>query len=212
MLPEKSILFGSTNHIWLEHLKPNQKISSPVKWTFLIVAPPSSPPDYELLTPNSESVLLLHTGRLVPIYPETAGLTSKWLRTKIHSLLSELASDRVEPFAHRVQPSALDWKQALQNIHFPQNLDQIPSARQRLAFDELLLLQIRALKHKQQWLATKLAHAFTIDREKILQFINALPFHLTPSQNQALKDIISDLSASAPMNRLLEGDVGSGKL
>ena len=192
-------------------LKPNQKVSLSGKVDFFNRRPALISPDYELLTPNSESVLLLHTGRLVPIYPETAGLTSKWLRTKIHSLLSELASDRVEPFAQRVQPSALGWKQALQNIHFPQNLDQVQPARQRLAFDELLLLQIRALKHKQQWQATKLAHSFAIDQEKILQFINALPFNLTPSQNQALKDILTDLSASVPMNRLLEGDVGSGK-
>ena len=205
---------GKIDIIWfyqpylIKTLKSNQKVSLSGKVDFFNRRPALISPDYELLTDNYE---LIHTGRLVPIYPETAGLSSRWLRAKIHNLLSELASDRVEPFAHRVQPFALGWKQALQNIHFPKNLDQVQPARQRLAFDELLLLQIRALKHKQQWQATKLAHSFAIDQEKILQFINALSFNLTPSQNQALKDILSDLSASVPMNRLLEGDVGSGK-
>ncbi len=136
---------------------------------------------------------------LVPIYPETAGLSSKWLRAKIQRIIPTLPD--ISPL-HAT---------ALRHIHSPETLDQVEPARKDLAFDELLLLQTRALIHRQTWDTTRLSHPFIVNQEKVLQFIASLPFTLTPSQNQSLKDILSDLSQSHPMNRLLEGDVGSGK-
>src|SRR3989344_1512596 len=160
-------------------------------------------PEYELVTSQDS----IHLRRLVPIYPETAGLSSKWLRSKIYALLASLPLDDFLPESEGL----LAWKQALYTIHFPNSLADVAVARHRLAFDELLLLQLAASLRKQQWAATQLAHSFTIDQAKVLQFLSRLPFTLTISQNQAIKDILSDLGQSRPMNRLLEGDVGSGK-
>ena len=136
---------------------------------------------------------------LVPIYPETAGLSSKWLRAKIFNLLTSLPD--ISPLHAK----------ALHHIHFPKFLDQVELARKDLAFDELFLLQLAALQHRQAWRRTHLAHPFTVDQDQVLQFISRLPFTLTAGQSQAIKDVLADLSLSHPANRLLEGDVGSGK-
>lgn len=137
--------------------------------------------------------------KIIPVYPETAGLSSKWLRAKIQNILADIPD--ISPL-HAT---------ALHQVHFPDSPDLVEPARQDLAFDELFLLQTRSLIHRRQWQSTHLSHPFAVDQEKVLQFIASLPFTLTPSQNQAVKDILSDLSETHPMNRLLEGDVGSGK-
>jgi len=137
--------------------------------------------------------------KIIPVYPETAGLSSKWLRAKIQNVLAILPD--ISPL-HAA---------AMRQVHLPDAPELVEPARKDLAFDELLLLQTRALIHRRQWETTRLSHPFTVDQEKVLQFIANLPFTLTSSQNQAIKDILSDLSEPHPMNRLLEGDVGSGK-
>lgn len=137
--------------------------------------------------------------KIIPVYPETAGLSSKWLRSKIQNVLATLPD---------ISPLHVT---ALRQVHLPDSPELVEPARQDLAFDELFLLQLSALKHKQEWQATKLTHPFVIDQEKVLQFINSLPFSLTGSQNKSLQEILLDLSKPHPMNRLLEGDVGSGK-
>lgn len=142
--------------------------------------------------------------RLVPVYPETAGITSKYLRTKIHYLLSVIPDE--------IYPSdLLNWSQALKNIHFPSHLSVITPARERLAFDELLLLQLTSIQRRASWEKTRLTHPFSIPYPQIRRFISSLPFTLTPSQHRSVDEILTDLSTPKPMNRLLEGDVGSGK-
>jgi len=101
--------------------------------------------------------------------------------------------------------------QSLSQIHLPENFQQAQTARRRFAFDELLELHLRSLTRKKEWKEEKLAHKFRIDQEKIFGFTNSLPFSLTNSQNKAIREILNDLAKSQPMNRLLEGDVGSGK-
>ena len=162
-------------------------------------------PEYEII--KGEPV---HTGRLVPVYPETAGVSSKWLRSRIFPLLNASISDHL-PSKIRDQNNLIDLSSAIKNIHFPQNQDQIDSSRTRLSFDEMFLLQLQTLKAKADWHQAKLAHPFHVDQDKVLEFITRLPFILTSSQNKAIKDILSDLGQSQPMNRLLQGDVGSGK-
>ncbi len=156
-------------------------------------------PDYELSNQVTNHQSLIHMGRIVPIYPETAGVSSKWLRAKIFPLLGHL--DNIPPF----DPNSL------RHIHFPESLDQIAPAHHRLAFDELFLLQLTSLIHKQSWNKTKLSHIFSVPYPQVRQFISSLPFTLTPTQHQAVDEILTDLSTPNPMNRLLEGDVGSGK-
>jgi ATP-dependent DNA helicase RecG len=166
-------------------------------------------PEYEIINPSSE---LIHTGRLVPVYPETAGVSSKWLRSRIKQLLDNL-SQITDPLPVDIITSnnLFSLTTALNQIHFPNSSEQADLARRRLAFDELLELQLASASRKNFWCKQKIAHRITINQERISTFISSLPFNFTHSQERSVKEIISDLSKPQPMNRLLEGDVGSGK-
>ncbi len=162
-------------------------------------------PDYELIT-NHE---LLHMGRIISVYPETAGISSKYLRTKIFQLLSSLSLNDFLPTGTH----PISWQDAIREIHIPSRIYDLASNiyKNRLAFDELLIAQLVSLSRKALWKKTVLTHPFTIPTQQVQDFISTLPFTLTTSQLQVLTEITSDLQKTTPMNRLLEGDVGSGK-
>jgi len=166
-------------------------------------------PEYE----KEQNQKSIHTGRLVPIYPETRGLSSKWLRSLINSLIKQLTPQLEDflPEEIRKKHDLLGFPQALGQIHFPQNLKQAEQARKRFAFEELFFLHLRVLKRQASWQKNKLAFPFLIDQEKVLEFNRSLPFELTGAQKKACREILTDLGKDKPMNRLLEGDVGSGK-
>lgn len=169
-------------------------------------------PSYELVkNPNR----LIHTGRLVSVYPETEGISSKWIRSRIDSLFSKFnfSYDELLPPDIITRYHLLDRKTALYHAHFPQNFDQANSARKRLAFDELFILNLAANMRKKSWLENKAAHSLDkkIPPRHMENFIRKLPFQLTNAQTKATSEILSDLTKEKPMNRLLEGDVGSGK-
>jgi ATP-dependent DNA helicase RecG len=188
-------------------------------------------PEYEILMslraspPNGRSVaissglprrfaprndeVLIHTGRLIPIYPETKGLTSKWLRSKIFGLLGIPIPDWLPPEI-LVAESLLDLKTALKEIHFPSSEELLSKAKNRLEFDEIFKFQINGLIRRKQ-LEEKTAAAIPVDRSEAANFISSLPFKLTPGQITAIDQILSDINRPHPMNRLLQGDVGSGK-
>lgn len=153
---------------------------------------------------------LIHTGRLVPIYPETKGVTSKMLRRRIYNLLKQPIKDRL-PEKIKTKYGLIDLDPALHQIHFPATEAEAATAKTRLAFEEMLRLQLQAQAKKAAWQKKKLTHRLIIDQEKFLSLINNLPFKLTNSQKQVLKEIIADLDGEKPMNRLLQGEVGSGK-
>jgi len=153
---------------------------------------------------------LIHTGRLVPVYPETKGISSKWLRRQIYNQLKKPIDDWL-PEEIVKKYGLINLNSALQQIHFPENQAAIDAATKRLAFDEMLKLQLRALETKSQWQAKKLAHRLKINQVKIQTLIKRLPFTLTASQTQSLDEILADLASGRPMNRLLQGEVGSGK-
>ena len=169
-------------------------------------------PEYELVISNKS---LIHTGRLTPIYPETKGVSSKWIRSRLYSILTNFLSEIKDylPLQFLSDYQLLSLKSALFKIHFPGNPTDIEDARRRLSFDELFLFQMhhKLVKLKNIKETTK----FQIKKEdfapKISDFITNLPFSLTHSQEKSADKILSDLSNSHPMNRLLEGDVGSGK-
>lgn len=156
---------------------------------------------------------LIHTGRLVPIYPETYGVSSKWLRSRLAPLLKEVDDLIIDWLPKTIQSSEKlePLSTSLKEIHFPTSAQAAEKARKRLAFDELFLLQLASQKRKFLWLHKKLSHPLTIDQNKILEFIGSLPFTLTPAQTRSIKEILDDLQRHVPMNRLLQGDVGSGK-
>lgn len=155
----------------------------------------------------------LHTGRLVPVYPETEGLTSKWLRTKIALLLDTVLPDIVDymPDTLRTAYRLIPLADALRQIHFPATREQAAAARYRLAFDELFLVQIASHQQRRLWQTNQKAHPCLIPTRGLTQFLQKLPFELTSDQVLAVQDILRDMAAEIPMNRLLEGDVGSGK-
>ena len=152
-----------------------------------------------------------HLARLVPIYPETKGLTSRWLRYVINSLLPirKQLKDTLPPEIrkkHKLSSLSL----AIDAIHFPQSLAKAEKARARFSFEELFLLQLQALRLKMKN-ASQPASAIPIDIPLVQKFVQSLDFQLTPSQKKASWQILKDLTESRPMSRLLEGDVASGK-
>lgn len=173
-------------------------------------------PDYEQIRkpiPNSHYLLSIHTARLVPVYPETYGVSSKWLRSRIAPLLFNNQIEFKDYLPEKIikDNNLIDLETALKQIHFPDNLMMAEKARKRLAFDELFLIQLSVLKRKLEWQKTVVSHKFSLNQEKILDFTSKLPFTLTNAQNRCIKEILGDLEKTQPMNRLLEGDVGSGK-
>ncbi len=170
-------------------------------------------PEYEILSEETNDGI--HTGRLIPVYPETKGVSSKWLRRQIYSLLEEYKSELIEYLPKTVldKNGFMDLKTALLEMHFPSNMEHALKAKERLAFDELFLMQLAALVRRQEWKQKQKSHEFEIAKyqEKIDGFIQSLPFSLTNAQKRAVNEIFTDIAKNKPMNRLLQGDVGSGK-
>lgn len=167
------------------------------------------PKDYELI----EADELTHTARLVPIYPLTKGLYQKSLRRTIRRTVDEYA-DAVEEYLPADLAGSLrlpPLPHAIRQYHFPDVEDQKEWAEQRLAFDELLLIQLGLLMRKAEWQEYLPEVAIPIDQALHRRFEESLPFALTAAQERVTDEIFADLSKPAPMSRLLQGDVGSGK-
>jgi ATP-dependent DNA helicase RecG len=154
----------------------------------------------------------LNTNRIVPVYPLAANVTQKWLRRLIHQVVTYWAPKLTDHLPESIRRSAnlLDLGTALLQVHQPENHDQLQAARQRLAFDEFFFLQMGAQRQKRDWKAGT-AGVFEAPDEWLAACVAALPFALTAAQQRALGEIRQDLKSGCPMNRLLQGDVGSGK-
>ena len=165
-------------------------------------------PVYEIIFNNQ----MIHTGRLVPVYPETRGVSSKWLRRQVFKILEDKSQiNETLPDGLIKDNSLMDLPNALEKIHFPDNLEQAQKARERLSFEELFQIQLSSLVRRKTWEKEEIKKTLKIDRNKIEKLIKSLPFELTSSQKNAVEEILKDLSGRKAMNRLLEGDVGSGK-
>jgi ATP-dependent DNA helicase RecG len=153
-----------------------------------------------------------HTARIVPVYPLTEGLSPKVLRKHIKQVVDTWADHLPEPLPAALR-QALDFPgigQAVRQIHFPDDLRALERARQRLAFEELLIIQLGVLGQHRAWQA-KNAQPVPLDDGHLQAFLSILPFALTAAQEQVLSEIRHDLARDFPMTRLLQGDVGSGK-
>lgn len=148
---------------------------------------------------------------IYPIYPENQGLSSKMIRRHIRTILP-LASKMQDflPAPLRATEQLLPLSLALSTIHFPESVQQIDGAKTRLAFDELFLIALRTLSIRRE-LAQATAPVMHVNDRLLKRFSEHLPFKLTNAQRKAAWEIVQDLAKSTPMNRLLEGDVGSGK-
>jgi len=167
-------------------------------------------PEYEILDEYDKE--LLHTGRIVPLYPLVEGLSQKVLRRIVHTalgyihLLQETLSGDVIAKAR-----LMGLREAISELHFPTSMDRIESARRRLIFEELFYLQLLfALKKKH----TKKTLGISFKKDKhplVTKLLSNLNFELTSAQLRVLSEIRKDMESPYPMNRLLQGDVGSGK-
>jgi len=167
-------------------------------------------PVYEKVFKNRDS---LHTGRLVPIYPETSGVSSKWLRAKVAFGYQHVKKNIKDNLSKDIRKNLklIGLSPAINRVHFPKTFDEAEEGKKRLAFDELLRIQLDSLWKKKKWEQNKASFRLTVKIKDTSSFVKKLPFKLTQSQNKAVKEILGDLGKDTPMNRLLEGDVGSGK-
>lgn len=164
-------------------------------------------PEWEMLDKE-----LVHTGRLVPVYPLTEGISQKWMRN--------LMKRTVDYWTHRLPDCLpremlkrlgfLPFNKALAQIHYPDDRESLEQARRRLAFDELLTIQLTVLRQRHIWQQRE-GRGVPVDEGLLGAFVESLPFGLTGAQNRVLEEILGDIRRDVPMNRLLQGDVGSGK-
>jgi ATP-dependent DNA helicase RecG len=152
-----------------------------------------------------------HVGRLVPVYAETEGLSSRFLRERIEPLLP-VAQAIDDPLPPRLlaEEGLMPLAEALRQVHYPDDLALLDRARERIAFEELFLLQLAVQRAKRRRLAGA-GVVIPYDRDAARSFAESLPFRLTDDQRRAAHRILLDMAADGPMNRLLQGDVGSGK-
>jgi ATP-dependent DNA helicase RecG len=171
-----------------------------------------SSPSFEKINDIGQNDSLTHTGRIVPVYPETRGVTSKWLRYIIKPLLYRFAEQVPESLPDEIikKHKFLPINEALWQLHFPESFEAADAAKARFSFEELFLIQLNVLKQKIK-LQQKMARSCPMNTDLMKQFTDSLPFQLTDSQKKCAFAILKDLEKPVPMSRLLEGDVGSGK-
>jgi ATP-dependent DNA helicase RecG len=166
-------------------------------------------PEWELVGDED----LIHTGRLVPIYPLTRGLRPRQVRKLMKAVIDQWAW-QVEDFLPpelRGGCNLLSLPQAISQAHYPDDETKKAEARVRLAFDELFLLQLGVLSRKRDWQESQPGSPFTPHKPVLDTFIKSLLFELTPAQHRVLDELLADLQKTRPMSRLLQGEVGSGK-
>ncbi len=153
----------------------------------------------------------IHTAAITPIYNETSGISSRFIRYQMKSILpAALLVPEYIPQDIIERNLLLGIQQAIQQAHFPDSQEMLEQAKHRLQFDELFFLQLAALVRKQHMQQAN-AYALASSASERKGYIAKLPFSLTAAQKQAFEEIADDMALSHPMNRLLQGDVGSGK-
>ncbi len=206
---------GSVNVIWFNQpflkkiLYNGQKLILSGKAAFKYGKITLQNPAYEEI--QSE---LMHSGRIVPIYHQTEGINSKWVREKLKPLIDEWSKLLIDymPDSIKKKYELIPYDQAVREVHFPTEEETLIKAKFRLSFDELFLLQLKALQKKWHWQNVKEHQQKPIPlHPETRQLIDSLPFELTEAQNKSVKEILNDLQQPYPMSRLLQGDVGSGK-
>jgi ATP-dependent DNA helicase RecG len=196
------------NQPWLENrLKKGDTISISGKVEQYLGRLVMSNPDWE-----SVEVESLNTNRIVPVYSLTSQVTQKILRNIIRQVVTYWAPKLIDHMPEMILRKAdlIDLGTAIIQAHFPDTQEQLKLARQRLAFDEIFFLQIGVYSQKLNW-QKAIALKYEVADDWLNFWLAALPFTLTGAQNRAIADIRSDLKSGIPMNRLLQGDVGSGK-
>ncbi|MBI5147869.1 MAG: ATP-dependent DNA helicase RecG [Parcubacteria group bacterium] len=205
---------GGVRAVWFNQpfvgkvLKPGQRINLSGKLTLGKNGAYFSAPAYEIVGGNGRAK---HTAGLVSVYPETRGLTSRGIRYLINLFLNrtEKLPDTI-PEHIRKNAGLPEINDALRKIHFPESPGEAEEAKKRFAFEDLFLMQLASLSEKLK-LSQCRAYPIEINAADFKTRLDSLPFELTASQKKSLAEILNDVARGRPMNRLLEGDVGSGK-
>ncbi len=173
-------------------------------------------PDLERLDDDSDK--MIHAGRIIPVYPQTAELTKIGLSSKsfrrVTSFVFENMHDAIPeliPSSELQRLSLMPTDEAVRGVHYPDSREQIEQCRRRLAFDELLGFQYLIVRSRHQKATITKTHQYVAPGERLRRFKKLLTFELTPGQKKATREIFEDLQKTSPMSRLLQGDVGCGK-
>lgn len=196
------------NQVWIaRRLNAGAHISLSGKVSQYLGRPVMDNPSWEPLEQQQ-----LSTNRIVPVYALTAQITQRWLRRLISQVVTYWAPRVPDPLPADLRRTAeiVDLPTALLQTHFPDSWEQLKAAQDRLAFDEIFLLQLGVLGQRRAW-QDRRARVFDVEPEWLEGQARQLPYSLTNAQNRAVHDIQHDLASGQPMNRLLQGDVGSGK-
>ncbi|TFG46187.1 MAG: ATP-dependent DNA helicase RecG [Dehalococcoidia bacterium] len=166
-------------------------------------------PEWEKL----EDKELVHTGRLAPVYPLTAGLYPRAVRKLMKEVVDGFAPSLTDYLPDNIKErrGLIDLPQAVAQAHFPSDEAAKDAARTRLAFDELFVLQLGVMARKRAWRVSQPGIPISTDRALLDRFLNTLSFQITGAQRRSLDEILADLNRSEAMSRLLQGEVGSGK-
>lgn len=167
-------------------------------------------PEYDIF---NEQEGLTHAGRFVPIYPLTDGLYQRTMRRAVKQALDGALS-QVKEYAPRDTLKLYDLmglRDAIRLTHYPESAEQVEAARRRIAFDEILMLQLMVAKRRIEWQTSGGAVRLSYEDGRLEAFLDSLPYSLTGAQRRSLDEILADLGREIPMSRLLQGDVGSGK-
>ncbi len=167
-----------------------------------------------LNSPDWEPIELehLHTNRIVPIYPLTANITQKWLRQLMDQVVRFWSPRIADPLPASIKSNAslMNLGEAIYQVHSPDSQESLKASRERLAFDEIFYLQMGVMRQKRDWQSV-VGRIFDVPDEWLNTQIASLPFKLTDAQKRAIDDVCVDVGSGRPMNRLIQGDVGSGK-
>ncbi|OGS22623.1 MAG: ATP-dependent DNA helicase RecG [Elusimicrobia bacterium RIFOXYA2_FULL_39_19] len=167
--------------------------------------------EYEVIT--NPNVVTIHTNRIVPIYDLTEGLSSKFLRSIMFNAVKEYANQFSEfiPKKYREQYGLIDASSAVANIHFPADYAILEKSETKLVFDEFLLFETAVQISKLHRTEKEKEHTYKLLKHYLTPFKNKLVFEFTQAQKKVINEIFANLQSKLPMNRLLIGDVGSGK-
>lgn len=214
---------GTIEIVWFNqpYLTKTLKAGTPVSMSGKVKMDGSRPklmsPTWEVIRnqipETRDQITTLHTGRLVAIYPETEGISSKWFRGKIALVLPQYLEKLTDYLPKNIikEEKLISLAEALTKIHQPENFEDVELARKRLGFDELFLIQLVSQKRQIERKKSRIAPKMQKDQTKLDMLVASLPYKLTTAQKRAVSEILADLGKKEAANRLLEGDVGSGK-
>lgn len=176
-------------------------------------------PQYSIMSGDFDANVVegtqnLNLGRIVPIYPLSDGINVKTLRKAIYNAI-QMFKEQIPTVVPQIlvdKYDLLDKKDAVEQIHYPESMEKLEHARFSLVFEELFLIQLKLARLREENRKNNSAISLQIKEKGLVKkFINNLPFELTGAQKNAINDILNDLNSKEPMQRLLQGDVGSGK-